>query len=190
MSRVFTEENGVYEIDCTKSVWATDQVHNSHYQAKIHVLKDADFVVETPDEILIIEYKNATISGAADPKAFKLLDDRRISDLARKFYGTLHCLTLWQKNGPKRYIYIVEAPDSDSVMRLRLKERLSRELPFQLQTQLNTGIRLIDGVEVFSIREWNEQYKDYPLVETRKDAAAHAPQSAEAVEDALCPAGS
>lgn len=30
MSKIFTEENGKYSIDCTKAIWATNQMHSDY----------------------------------------------------------------------------------------------------------------------------------------------------------------
>lgn len=31
MNRIFTEENGLYQIDCSKAVWATDELNSKEY---------------------------------------------------------------------------------------------------------------------------------------------------------------
>ena len=33
MGEKFVEENGVYQIDCSKAIWATDQIHDIIKQA-------------------------------------------------------------------------------------------------------------------------------------------------------------
>lgn len=165
MNRIFAEENGIYQLDCSKAVWATDDVHLRYQQAGIHI-KDADFIIETETALVIVEYKNANISGAANPSAFNPMAGSKISDVTRKYYDTLHYLTLRQKTGPKHYVYIVEAQNSDSVMRKRLRDQLTRELPFKLQEDMKAGIHLIESVDVLSIAEWNahDEYKKFPLV--------------------------
>ena len=103
MNRIFAEENGIYQLDCSKAVWATDDVHLRYQQAGIHI-KDADFIIETETALVIVEYKNANISGAANPSAFNPMAGSKISDVTRKYYDTLHYLTLRQKTGPKRFL--------------------------------------------------------------------------------------
>lgn len=34
MNKVFVEENGVYQIDCTKALWATDAVYEIYHNTK------------------------------------------------------------------------------------------------------------------------------------------------------------
>ena len=89
MNMMLTEENGVYQFDCTKALWATNEIRDQYFNARIHVLKNADFIIETETALLIVEYKNATISNAANPQAFHPADDRKINDIALKYYDSL-----------------------------------------------------------------------------------------------------
>ena len=43
MNRIFTEENGLYQIDCSKAVWATDEL-NYQYHAANCMLSDVDWL--------------------------------------------------------------------------------------------------------------------------------------------------
>ena len=51
-------------------------------------------------------------------------------------------------------------------MRKRLRDKMKTLLPFDLQEKLNTGIKLINKVDVLSIEEWNmhDEYGKYPLI--------------------------
>lgn len=164
MSGIFLEENGIYQIDCSSAVWATDEIHEK-YKATGNQLNDVDFIVETEDRLLLIEYKNANTKNAVRPEAFKPLEDKRINTMLQKYYDTLHYLTLLKKDKPKYYIYILECPLDDQVTRKEVRNRLQRRLPFKLQGQFAFGVRLIDGVEVLNINEWNthEIYKAFPI---------------------------
>ena len=167
MTTFLTEENGAYGIDCSRALWATSEIHGRYNEARIHVLKDADFIIETAEELYIVEYKNALIANAANPSAFQPYTDKHVNAIASKFYDTLHYLALMQKQKPIRYIYVIEAENSDSTMRLRLRDRIAKELPFALQMNMNTGKKLIDGLDVLSIAEWNshERYSLFPICE-------------------------
>lgn len=77
MSRIFTEENGLYQIDCSKAAWATDEL-NYQYHAANCMLSDVDWVVETNKRLYLVEYKNANIPGAVNPGAFSLQSDKLI----------------------------------------------------------------------------------------------------------------
>lgn len=170
MSKIFTEENGVYNIDCTNAIWATDKMHHNYHEAGIHI-NDADFVIESKNHLLIVEYKNAAILGACNPNSFNPMADKKISIATRKFYDSLHYLALLNKTKPVQYIYVLEYPNGDNVTRKRLRNRLKEELPFTLQKNINTGIKLIDKVDVVSIKEWNEdeKYGEYPIFPIAKN---------------------
>ena len=57
-------------------------MHQLYLDNNIRVLKDADFVIEDEKYIIIVEYKNADFSGASNPMAFKLEEDKRKNDIA------------------------------------------------------------------------------------------------------------
>lgn len=66
MSNIFVEENGVYSIDCTEAVWASDKMHRDYSEAGLHI-NDVDFVIESNTEIFLAEYKNANIQMGIKP---------------------------------------------------------------------------------------------------------------------------
>lgn len=72
MEQIFTDENHSCEIDFTKANWATDQLNDIFHTAKLSLLSDVDFVAETDEELLLIEYKNANLAGRLP---FKLQKD-------------------------------------------------------------------------------------------------------------------
>ncbi len=165
LPKVFIEENGVYCIDCTKAVWATNEIHNV-YQKSGTILKDVDFVIETNEYMLLVEYKNALIPGAIKPDAFDLSDKRIANTVIRKYYDSLHYLRLLQKEKPVKYIYVVECEHGTPHTRKLLRRYLQRILPFKLQDSLDQKNVLIANVQVMSIDEWNQDstYQNYPIV--------------------------
>lgn len=149
---VFVEENGVYKIDCSAEVWATDQIHSCYHLAGTF-LSDADFLIETSDFLLLVEYKNASVQGAANPQAFNPASQRGGEKIARKFYDSLHYLSMEGKSKLVRYVYIVEYPNAGVTDRRALRNLIGAQLPFRLQ-QGKAG-KIIDDFEVLSISEWN-----------------------------------
>lgn len=164
MAGLLIEENGIYGLDCSAAAWATDQINAAYHNAGVQ-LKDVDFVIEDEQNLLVVEYKNANVPGASHPESFNPAADKKIEAVIQKFYDTLHYLRLIGKDRAAKYVYIVEAPSSDSVMRKRLRNRMRQELPFKLQENIGNGKKLIAGVDVVSIQEWNENsdYGKYPL---------------------------
>lgn len=165
MSQIFSDENHSCEIDFSSASWATDQLNVIFHNAKLSILHDVDFVVETTDELLLIEYKNANLANAANPDAFKPMDDRRIDNVARKYYESSYYLQAIRRgeHKKKRFIYILEHISGNSVMRNIVRNRLKGRLPFLLQQQVGLQENLIDSLEVLSIAEWNEKYAQFPL---------------------------
>mgnify|MGYP006968285921 CR=1 FL=1 len=164
MENVFIEENGIYSIDCSNAVWATDKMHEDYHKAGIHI-NDVDFLIENVTNIFMVEYKNACIANAENSAAFHPMADKKILAATRKFYDSLHYLRLLDKDKPIRYIYILEYPNGDTTTRKRLRNRLKTELPFVLQDHIGNGKKLIEQVDVLSIDEWNADsiYGNYPM---------------------------
>lgn len=67
--------------------------------------------------------------------------------------------------------FLVEEPNSDAIMRKRLRARMKTLLPFALQENMNTGISLIEKVDVLPIQEWNmhNEYGKYPFVKLNEN---------------------
>ncbi|WP_302297038.1 hypothetical protein [Mitsuokella multacida] len=165
MNRVFSDENKSCTIDFSAAPWATDRIHDVFHEAKLFVLSDVDFVAETENELLLVEYKNANLPNAAHPEAFQPLDDKRLNSVAMKYYNSLQFLQVMDHgiDKKKRYVYILECLNGDRVLRKRVRELLATRLPFLLQQQVQMPRKIIDSVEVLSIEEWNEAYPAFPL---------------------------
>lgn len=161
MVAIYTEENGQYTLDCSSALWSTDQIHSCYQGGKraygcIGFLKDVDFVIESSDYLILVEYKNAKIVGASNPGAFNPAEDNRLTSIARKYFDSLHWLLLKGKDKPKKYVYIVEYPGDNSTSRLMLRNKLKDKLPFTMQSRItDAGRNLIDEVKVVNIAEWN-----------------------------------
>lgn len=166
MNKIFAEENGVYQIDCSNAVWATDQIHEVYHNAGVQ-LKDSDFLLEDTETLYLVEYKNANVSNAEKPDAFKPEEDKMINKVVQKFYDSLHYLYLMNKTKPLVYIYVLEYPKGDVITRKRLRNRMKQKLPFELQNNIGQGKRLIEKVDVLSIDEWNahEKYGAFPITQ-------------------------
>ena len=174
MEKIFVDENGEYGLDYSQALWASDQIHQVYHDAKVQ-LSDADFAIENTDSILLVEYKNANTQKAKElsykTKEFNPMEDNKFKSVIRKFYDSYHYLYLLGKNKPVRYVYVVETPKGDSTMRRRLRERMKTQLPFALQKSLNTGIKMIEQVDVMDIKEWNQDstYGCYPFVSLKEN---------------------
>ena len=170
MERIFAEENGFYALDCTKSIWATDKIHDAYHQAGFP-WSDVDWVIETENDFLLVEYKNAAVPGAANPAKFDLskgdIAEKVSRSLALKYYDSQHFLSLLQTKKPKRYICVLEFPNGDYRIRQNMCVLVSEKilsLP-GCMSPIETLEKPVESVEVLSINEWNHHplYGRYPL---------------------------
>ncbi|MGB8453164.1 MAG: hypothetical protein WCD89_12655 [Anaerocolumna sp.] len=161
------EENGAYQLDCSTAMWSTDQMHNLYHSSGTF-LCDSDFIAETSEFVLLIEYKNANLPNAANPGAFNPSVPKKIDNVARKFYDSLHYLSLERKSKPVKYIYIVEYPNAGVTDRKMLRNAIANKLPFKMQ--IGKAGKLIENFEVMSISEWNShaEYSKLPLAPVKQ----------------------
>ncbi len=162
MSRIFIEENNIYQIDFSRALWATDKLNEIYDNAKT-ILSDVDFVAETEEDILFVEYKNSSVANAAKPEAFQPKEEKSINKVVRKFYDSSIYINSVLVNKSKVYVYILETPKADSFLRGAVRSKLKTKLPFMLQVQNDFQNKLIDDVKVVSISEWNAKYPQFPL---------------------------
>lgn len=165
MKKIFTDENPPsLQIDFSKSLWATDELQNIFRRAKLS-LNDVDFVVETDLELIFVECKNANRIDAVNPDAFNPLENKRIDNIARKYFDSLMFYHFLNKATHKRKIfcYILEAKLGSLTMRNQIKNILVDKLPFELQKQNNFRNKMIDEFQVLSFDEWNLKFPDFPL---------------------------
>lgn len=165
MRQVYQDENRRFQFDFSSALWATDKLHEIYSKNKAGILSDVDFIAETEDEVLLVEYKNANVPGAAHPERFDPLDQKRENKIAFKYYDSWIYLSAMQKSKCIKYIYIMEYPNDDAVLRKRVRNRIVDLLPFALQKLPEIKVEMIHSFEVLSISEWNahEQYRAFPI---------------------------
>lgn len=166
MAYIYIDENNSCKFDFSSATWATDKLNDTFHQANT-LLSDVDFVVEqyNKNDILLIEYKNASLPDATSPDAFNPVEDNRINKIIKKYYDSILFLQAAGRISGKRkiYVYLVEWPKGDVYLRQRICERLRARLPFKLQEQNNFKENLIDEVYVFNIEEWNKKFRDFQV---------------------------
>lgn len=168
------EEKRNYGFDCRNAVWASDEIHKAYHACGLpDILCDADFVIETPDSILLVEYKNANVpearAHATKDTEYDPFQPVNFNKIVSKYYDSLHYLRLLGKEQPIHYIFVLEYPKGDSASRKALRNRLKKHLPFKLQEMTDTGIKLIEAVDVVNIDEWNDDsvYGQFPIKHLR-----------------------
>lgn len=162
---IYKEENGVYQIDFSSALWSTDELHDIFHKSGSSLLSDVDFVAETDNEIILVEYKNANIGRAKNPDAFIPSSENRILKIAYKFYDSIIYICACGYKKPYKYVYVLEYPKGDSTTRKLIRNKIAAKLPFELQKDKNIKHQLINGFEVLSIDEWNNNplYSIFPI---------------------------
>lgn len=163
MNKIFTDENNNHKIDLSKTIWASDKMHEDYKQIRGSLLKDIDWVAYDGNAILLIEYKNY------NKASYKIFNEARngddlAMDVAKKFYDSLLFFMLNDKPCNKiRYVFILERHDADTTIQKKLRNKISKKLPFTLQDIYKKTI--IDSFEMISVDEWNSdpQYSMYPI---------------------------
>lgn len=162
----FVDENNQFQFDFSRAVWASDQLNNK-YRLIHSVLSDVDFIVETDQEIIFLEYKNTDVIGAANPAAFtnKLRSDDHYMKIAQKYYGSILYAIACNKNKEYRYVYVLECALASGTDRKMLRNKISAKLPFQLQNEPEFKMPLIKDFEILSIADWNANplYSQFPI---------------------------
>lgn len=162
--KVYIEEKGKYQLDCNTAIWSTDEMHSEYHKFGLSHLCDADFVIETEECLYLVEYKNGILAEAIEHNSgFNPNEPKYIDKIIRKFYDSLHFLTINGKHKPLKYVYIVEAPSAGVTDRKLLRNKIAQKLPFEWQK--GKAIKLIDDFQVVSIGEWNahDDYRAFPL---------------------------
>ena len=165
MSKIFIEENGIYQIDLSAAINAIGDL-NEKYKTIAHILSDVDFIAETENEIFLIEYKNTEIENARDDNAFKekIKNGKFYDNMVKKYYGSTFYILACRKEKPINFICIIESSFLDSVIRKKMWASIKKRLPYKLQEIPEISGNLIKDFKVLSIQEWNEQYFMFPIM--------------------------
>jgi len=165
MSRVYLEENELYQIDLRTAIWSKGDLHDL-YKCIGHILSDVDFIAETENAVFLIEYKNTEVENARDHKSFaeKMANGVLIDNMVKKYYGSAFYILACEKKKPIHFIAVIESKlMEDSFMRRRIEASIKRRLPFDLQKNQGILSNLIVDFKILSISEWNKQYPMFPI---------------------------
>ena len=164
MGKIYVEENGLYRLDLSRAAWSIE-LHPLYRDSHLD-LADVDYLCELDGEILFIEYKNAKVAfekGFRAAEAFNPAEDKKIDNMARKFFDSYFYLASHHDYRPIHYIYILEWPKGDVMMRKMLREKIVKKLPFLYQRKETIAPLVIEEFQVLSIDEWNQKYQKAPL---------------------------
>ena len=64
-----------------------------------------------------------------------------------------------------RYVLLIEHPEFDGRVRKKLRNQISKKLPFKLEEDGNVLRELISEFAVMNMEEWCKQYSKFPIQE-------------------------
>ena len=165
MDGIYIEENWLYQIDLRSALWSKGDLRTL-YERIGNVLADVDFIAETNDEIILIEYKNIDIENAQNPEAMneKISNGKLYESIVNKYYGSAYYLMACGRQKPIHYIFILESRlFMESKRRKKAEYSIRRRLPFELQKMPGISVSLISDFRILSISEWNKEYPMFPF---------------------------
>jgi hypothetical protein len=161
----YRDENGKYEFEFPQcEVWEYHQLAQ-----KTTILSDVDFVINSPEEVIFLEYKNASINGVANPNAFlcKLRTEEFYIRASKKFYSSLFLHWACRENENDRpivYTLLIEHPEIDGKIRKKLREKISKQLPIRFKDEQQIKRNVLNRFEVLNIDEWHQAYPLFKAV--------------------------
>ncbi len=167
--KIYIDENGKSQFDFTKaqSVFEPHALANTYGE----FLSDVDFVIEEDNQIVLMEYKNACVPETANPEALyqkvQSNNEKFWKKIAKKFYGTMFLVWATGRNvndKKVKYVLLIETtPLIDSVLRMRLKEKMMSLLPFKYKQEGEIKREVISEFEIMDLSKWRKEYPDYKI---------------------------
>ena len=156
MSQIFFDEHHLYKIDFSSAPWATDQLHDIFHKAGLTIWHDVDWVVETNDELLLVEYKNPNHPNARNE--YEPLKNEKLDNVARKYYESCYFLHAARQveNKKKKFIYILEGKNDDEPTRKMVRNQLWNRLPFRLQKKFEEELKILSDNHFVLSNKWIE----------------------------------
>ncbi|RME82209.1 MAG: hypothetical protein D6771_07330 [Zetaproteobacteria bacterium] len=137
-----------------------------------HCMKAVDFVVDAPDQTILIEIKDPE-HPRADPRQRKrylagLRKGSKDEDFVRKYRDSF--LYLWAEkriaNKPVHYYVLITSSQLDEALDeallLAMTEALKRKLPIE-GLPASWKRKIADACAVFNIKSWNAHLPQYPV---------------------------
>ena len=122
MDGIYMDENRTHIIDLRQAVDSTGNLYDV-YRDIHNILNDVDWIAETVDEILLIEfthYERREHLHTGDRAESKHLQ------IAKKFYGSVFYQLACGKHKPVDFIWIAESPFLDSFARTRYRSSIKK----------------------------------------------------------------
>lgn len=166
-TKVLYDENRKIRFDFSKAL----NIFEPHELASMYsdYITDVDFVIEENQRFICLEYKNANIQNAANPKALgiKLSGEEFWKKAAKKFYGTLFLIWACDRNPAEKliqYVLLMEVnPGMDYALKKRFTAKMMKQLPFDYGNRDEIKREVIDSFMIVDLAEWETAYPQYPV---------------------------
>ena len=169
MGELYIEENGYYQIDLRQTEWSLPL--QTHYRAAHLPLADVDYIFQYQGNLILLEYKNAKLpyeKGYTAAEKFNPASDTKIANISRKFFDSWFYLAAHQYKKPVTFIYVLEWPHADVMLRKALRNKITKVLPFAFQRLEQLKPNVIDEFSVLSIDEWIRRFALLPITPVEK----------------------
>ena len=159
MDNIFYDENNKFQIDLSAAQKPLGNLH-SKFKSIGNIISDVDWIAETDDEVILIEFKNYEEKEHI-PEGNEV--GSTYQKYARKYYGSVFYYLSCGNQKPFDYVVVLESPHMDNVVRNWYRNSIMKLLPFKLQEMSEIAIPLIRNFQVMSVSEWNKLYPQYPI---------------------------
>ena len=164
MSGIYRDESETFEINLSAACWSMGEELRDKFQAAGNLLNGVDWIVETDDALILIEFKD--YSGRGMKIDNKL--EGYLQKITRKYYFSAYYLYARGKRKVMDYVLIAEGSNIDDLVKYTIKASIHKRLPFVLQENPEISDKLIEYFEMYSVSEWNEKYPMFPLAKINK----------------------
>ena len=160
-----TLQEGELQVSLPKSVRGRQFDDDTHGLS--HCMKAVDWIIDTPDEVYIVEVKDLDARGAAGRKERQeyldaLKAGAKGSDFVAKFRDSF--IYQWACeliDKPIIYLVVIACQALDEAMLLHRTDALRRHLPSGCPSAWKRAIA--KDVLVFNQQTWNERLGDFPM---------------------------
>jgi len=133
-----------------------------------HCMKAVDFIVETPDRVLFVEFKDPDQRHAKqkdkDKFVQELLSGKKDDDFVYKYRDSF--LYQWASRNlekPVYYLVLVALSTLTEAELLARTDELKRKLPLEGPESAAWQRQIVAGCGVFNIETWNRILSAYPV---------------------------
>jgi len=129
-------------------------------------MKAVDFIVETPDKILFIEFKDLDHPKAKDKDRDVFIKEleagAKDEELVRKYRDSfIYYWAMGSVRKPIVYYVLIACDKLDEAMLLNRTDALRRKLPVEGPDSWRR--KIVESCGVFNIMTWNQHLPEYPV---------------------------